>query len=117
MSDLLGKRCLPCEGEDLKPLDGDAIARLLGQLAGWRVNERGELERDFEFTSYHHVIAFVNAIAWIAHTENHHPDLEVSYAKVKVRYATHYLGALSENDFICAAKVDALVAGGRVPLY
>jgi len=54
-------------------------------------------------------MAFVNAIAWMAHQEDHHPDLEVSYNFCRVRYTTHAIGGLSENDFICAAKVDALL--------
>lgn len=57
-------------------------------------------------------MAFVNAIAWIAHREDHHPDLEVGYSKCRVRYSTHDVGGLSLNDFISAAKVDHLLAKG-----
>jgi len=64
--------------------------------------------RDFEFKNYYKTIAFVNAVAWMAHQENHHPDLSVSYNRCRVQYSTHAIGGLSENDFICAAKVDAL---------
>jgi 4a-hydroxytetrahydrobiopterin dehydratase len=54
-------------------------------------------------------MAFVNAVAWVAHREDHHPDLEVSYKRCRVRYSTHAIGGLSENDFICAAKLNALL--------
>ncbi|MBS3821745.1 MAG: 4a-hydroxytetrahydrobiopterin dehydratase [Phycisphaerae bacterium] len=56
-------------------------------------------------------MAFVNAVAWIAHTENHHPDVHVGFKDVEVRYTTHAIGGLSDNDFICAAKVDTLQPG------
>jgi len=58
-------------------------------------------------------MAFVNAAAWVSHRENHHPELEVSYRECKVSYSTHAIGGLSENDFICAAKLDALIASGQ----
>lgn len=80
-------------------------------LPEWQLekNEK-EITRDFQFKNYYQTLAFVNAIAWIAHQENHHPDLEVSYNKCRVRYSTHAIEGLSENDFICAAKVDAIFA-------
>jgi 4a-hydroxytetrahydrobiopterin dehydratase len=65
--------------------------------------------RDFEFKNYYKTMAFVNAVAWIAHQENHHPDLFVGYNRCRVQYTTHAIAGLSENDFICAAKVDALI--------
>jgi 4a-hydroxytetrahydrobiopterin dehydratase len=66
----------------------------------------------FQFKNYYETMAFVNAVAWVAHREDHHPDLEVGYNKCTVRYSTHSVGGLSENDFICAAKVDSLLANG-----
>lgn len=103
------KHCLPCEG-GVPPLDNQAIQKLMGQLAkGWQVNsEQKQISRDFQFKNYYQTMAFVNAIAWMAHIENHHPDLEVGYNHCKVNYATHAISGLSENDFICAAKVDTL---------
>jgi pterin-4a-carbinolamine dehydratase len=77
----------------------------LGDCAG-----RKSLERTWKFTDFHRTMAFVNAVAWIAHVEDHHPDLEVGYNRCRMRYTTHAIGGLSENDFICAAKVDALGA-------
>ena len=75
---------------------------------GW-TQSGGALERTFELPSFPEAIAFVNRVAELADQENHHPDLEVGYNKCRVRYSTHAVGGLSENDFICAAKVEALV--------
>ena len=85
---------------------------MLAQLGeGWSLSPDGrEIERRFRFSSFHEVMAFANAVAWIAHREDHHPDLLVQYAACTVRYSTHAIDGLSENDFICAAKVDALLA-------
>ncbi|MBE9610680.1 4a-hydroxytetrahydrobiopterin dehydratase [Chitinilyticum piscinae] len=80
---------------------------LTGQLDGWRLAD-DYLERSFEFGSYQDTIAFVNALAWIAQRENHHPELTVSFGECRVRWCTHSAGGLTRNDFICAAKVDAL---------
>jgi 4a-hydroxytetrahydrobiopterin dehydratase len=98
------KRCAPCEG-GTAPLPQEAIDQLLTSLDGW-VQTSGEISKTFQFRNYYETMAFVNAIAWIAHRENHHPDLEVGYRTCRVRYSTHAIGGLSENDFICAAKVE-----------
>ncbi len=91
------------------------LSQLLTLLPHWQVaGEPAELRREFRFKNYYHVMSFVNAIAWIANKEGHHPDLEVSYGRVLVRYSTHDAGGLSRNDFICAAKIDALLAVGNV---
>jgi 4a-hydroxytetrahydrobiopterin dehydratase len=81
---------------------------LLQQVPGWAI-EAGELRRSFKFKNYHETMAFVNATAWVSHREDHHPDLEVGYNEVTMRYSTHSVGGLSENDFICAAKINALL--------
>ena len=84
----------------------------LAQLPGWELVEDGRaLSRTFKFGNYHETLAFVNALAWIAHGEDHHPDLGVHYDRCVVRWSTHDVGGLSENDFICAAKAQALVDG------
>ena len=84
-------------------------AKLLDQLSGWAMDtEVKAIHRTFRFQSYYASIAFVNAVAWVAHREDHHPDMTVGYNTVSVTYATHPVGGLSENDFICAAKIDAL---------
>jgi 4a-hydroxytetrahydrobiopterin dehydratase len=85
---------------------------LLGQLhADWSLAQDGDrIQRTFEFRNFYETIAFVNALAWIANTEDHHPNLAVSYKRCVVQFSTHAVGGLSDNDFICAAKTDALVA-------
>ena len=105
--DLTARHCKPCEG-GTPPLAGDAVASLLTSLPGWTLVD-GSIAKRFEFKNYYQTMAFVNAVAWIAHSEDHHPELEVSYRHCLVRYSTHAVGGLSENDFICAAKVEALI--------
>jgi 4a-hydroxytetrahydrobiopterin dehydratase len=100
------RHCKPCE-QGGAPLAGAEIDRYLAGLTEWDLAQNVIAKR-FEFKNYYHTMAFVNAVAWIAHHEGHHPDLLVSYNACRVSYTTHALGGLSENDFICAAKVDAL---------
>ena len=108
MTELTAKRCVPCEG-GVAPMDADAARDMLGQLNDWELDESGkEISRTFTFKNYYRTMAFVNALAWIAHQEDHHPDLQVGYNRVQVRFSTHSIGGLSENDYICAAKIDAL---------
>jgi 4a-hydroxytetrahydrobiopterin dehydratase len=83
------------------------VAAYLKQLSGWKLKD-GAIERTFSFEDYYETIAFVNAVAWIANSQEHHPDLEVGYNKCVVKYSTHSVGGLSKNDFICAARIDAL---------
>ena len=111
MEILKEKHCLPCEGGNVQPLDKKAVADLLSQLnSDWKVNAtHTEISRRFSFKGYYKTMAFVNAVAWIANQENHHPDLLVAYNYCEVRYTTHAINGLSENDFICAAKVDNLM--------
>ena len=79
--------------------------------ADWSSIEDGKgIQRTFRFKNYYQTIAFVNALAWVAHAEDHHPDLAVGYNRCTVNYSTHSVGGLSENDFICAARIDALVS-------
>lgn len=88
---------------------GEAEARALQpQLAGWSL-DGSALERRFAFDDFHRTMAFVNAVAWIAHGQDHHPDMAVGYGHCTLRFSTHSVGGLSMNDFICAAKVDALL--------
>lgn len=99
------KHCKPCEG-GTPPLSSEKITELLKQIEGWDLFDRliGKL---YNFKNYYQTMAFVNAVAWISHREDHHPDMIVSYNKCRVEYSTHAIGGLSENDFICAAKIDA----------
>lgn len=112
MSDLAAKRCKPCEG-GTRPLDLDSARSLLEGIDHWTLDASGkEIRKPFSFPDFHRTMAFVNAVAWISHREDHHPDLEVGYNHCTIRYSTHSIGGLSENDFICAAKVDRLLASG-----
>ena len=102
------KHCKPCEG-GVPPLGDEEIAKLLGTLAGWeRVGNA--ISKTYAFGNYYETMAFVNATAWVSHKEDHHPDLFVGYNKCRVEYMTHAIGGLSENDFICAAKIDTLLS-------
>ncbi|MEJ2060099.1 MAG: 4a-hydroxytetrahydrobiopterin dehydratase [Gammaproteobacteria bacterium] len=110
MSDLKQRHCTPCEGGTpaLEPAESANLLKELDQ--GWSLIEDGHaIERVFSFKNYYQTMGFVNAVAWIAHTQDHHPDLEVGYNRCRVRYSTHAIGGLSENDFICAARVDELL--------
>ncbi len=108
-SELIKRHCEPCEG-GVPPLEVDAVEQLMLALHDdWSLSANGKsIERTFSFVGYHRTISFVNAIAWIAENEGHHPDLTVLYGKVGVLYTTHAIDGLSENDFICAAKIDYL---------
>lgn len=106
---LLGARCRPRRGEADR-LAPAQIDDLLAALPGWG-REGDGIAKVFRFQDYHRTMAFVNAVAWIAHREDHHPDLTVSYGSCRVYFSTHDTGGLSENDFICAAKVEALLSG------
>ncbi|MCG2576251.1 4a-hydroxytetrahydrobiopterin dehydratase [Dechloromonas sp. XY25] len=103
---LAERQCQPCEG-GVAPLDVAAAAEMLQSLPGWALDEQ-RLEKSFVFRNHYEAMAFVNAVAWVSHRENHHPELTVGYKDVRIRYWTHAIGGLSENDFICAAKVDKL---------
>ncbi|MDH5265502.1 MAG: 4a-hydroxytetrahydrobiopterin dehydratase [Betaproteobacteria bacterium] len=106
MNELARKKCLPCEG-GVAPLPDDQVRPLLKGLAGWS-REGNAIAKTYRFANYHETMAFANATAWISHREDHHPELVVGYNQCKVSYWTHAIGGLSENDFICAAKIDAL---------
>ena len=106
MNDLASKSCKPCEG-NVPPYSAQQTKEMLKQLKGWIV-EDGRLAKVYPFANYYQTLAFVNALAWVSHREDHHPDLAVHYNKCRVEYYTHAIGGLSENDFICAAKCDAL---------
>jgi 4a-hydroxytetrahydrobiopterin dehydratase len=108
--ELVDKKCKPCEG-GVPPLEPGVVRQLLLALhKDWSVSADGKwLRRDFVFSGFNRTMGFVNAVAWIANTEGHHPDLEVHYGNCVVNYTTHAINGLSENDFICAAKIDRLI--------
>jgi 4a-hydroxytetrahydrobiopterin dehydratase len=101
--------CTPRKGHEHR-LTEARIRELLPDVPGWElVEDAHALVKTFRFRDYYRTLAFVNALAYIANREDHHPDLGVHYDHCVVRYSTHDVGGLSENDFICAAKADALV--------
>ena len=106
MSPLAARRCQPLEGHPA--MTAGEIARHLADAPGWALVD-GAIQKRYDFADYHRTMAFVNAVAWVAHAEDHHPDLLVAYNRCTVRFNTHAVGGISVNDFICAAKVDALL--------
>lgn len=109
-TELAQRHCKPCEG-GVKPLQPDQSADLLRALhSAWSLSENGlQITRTFEFPAYSRTLGFANAVAWIAQTEGHHPVMTVNYGSCSVSYTTHAINGLSDNDFICAAKIDRLV--------
>ena len=104
--------CRPRKG-DADALDADRIRELLHEIPGWELADGGKgISRDFTFKDFHHTLGFINAVGFMANREDHHPDLEAGYGHCRVFWSTHDVGGLSLNDFICAAKVDALLGSG-----
>lgn len=110
MTDLADRKCKNCE-KDAIALNQDEIKSCLNSVnAGWQLVENGKsIQKTFKFPVYSRTIAFVNAVAWIASEEAHHPEMTIGYNYCEVIYSTHSINALTENDFICAAKIDLLV--------
>lgn len=113
MKNLAEKKCKPCEG-GVDPLTAEQSKALLKALhKDWvLVEEQNRIERLFSFPSFARNIAFVNAVAFIATNEGHHPELHVTYRTCRVSYTTTAISGLSDNDFICAAKIDRLLGAG-----
>ena len=109
MTKLSQYHCRPLDGDD--PMSEAEVASHLAQVNGWRVHD-GALEKAHRFGDFHETMAFMNAVAWICHTEDHHPDVALGYNRCVLRFNTHSVGGISINDFICAAKVDALFSDG-----
>jgi len=106
--DLLTARCIARSGSEHR-LDAPALDTYLARLPGWALSADGQrLQRSFSFSDYYRSMAFVNALAHIAHRQDHHPDLSVHYDRVIVQWSTHDVGGLSLNDVICAAQTSAL---------
>ena len=110
MTDLRAQHCVP-------PVKGTAhlletqTHEYLKEIPQWSLaSSHAAIHREFHFKNYYETMAFVNAVAWVAHQQDHHPDLEVSYNRVKIVYTTHAVAGLSLNDFICAAHIDALLS-------
>lgn len=108
--ELARSHCKPRKGKE-HALGMPAVQSCLDRLPGWKLAGDGNgIGKTFRFDDFHRTMAFVNAVAWIAHVEDHHPDFKVSYPSCELYYSTHDVGGLSLNDFICAAKVEALLA-------
>lgn len=112
MNDLIplpDAHCIARRGSEHR-LSEARVRELLPEIPGWELAEQGRaLIKTFAFPDYYRTMAFVNALAYMAHREDHHPDLGVHYNRCVVRYSTHDVDGLSENDFICAAKAERLV--------
>lgn len=106
-NDLAAKKCKPCEG-GVAPLAEQEINALLTQLDGWEY-ANGVIAKTYSFKNFYQTMAFVNAVAWVSHREDHHPDMTLGFRQCRVEYSTHAIKGLSENDFICAAKIDRLL--------
>lgn len=112
MTELSEKTCKPCEG-GVDPLSREEAEKTLGQLAGnWQLSDDGKsIRAEFRFKEFYRTMAFINAVAWVANQQDHHPDIAFGYNYANIVFSTHAIGGLSENDFICAARIDALMAG------
>jgi 4a-hydroxytetrahydrobiopterin dehydratase len=106
-SGLAAKRCVPCRA-GTAPLQGAELDRLAAQLPDWHVIQAHHLEKAFAFPNFVTALAFVNRIGAVAEEEGHHPDLALSWGRVRVTTYTHSIKGLSESDFILAAKIDKL---------
>ena len=107
MTDMLkDKKCLPCEG-GVDPINKKDATQLLTNLhPDWRLLNDKEIIRTFKLKNHYEVMSLVNMIAWISNTEDHHPSIKYEYSTVEVTYKTNAINGLSENDFICASKID-----------
>jgi 4a-hydroxytetrahydrobiopterin dehydratase len=105
---LLNKKCVPCEG-GMKAFTREEAEVFFPQVSGWIIDkEAKKISKEFMFKDFVEAMNFINNVAKIAEAEGHHPDIHVFYNKVTLELSTHAIGGLSENDFILAAKIDAL---------
>ena len=108
--DLSQKTCVPCEG-GVPAIEREEAQKLLQEVEGWSLSEDGKMiNRRFEFRGFFRTMSFINAMAYVVNNENHHPDFSAGYNYCDVAFTTHAIDGLSENDFICAAKVNALLS-------
>ena len=107
--DLADKHCAPREG-GVDPMDRETAEAMLADLSGWELSEDGKMiSRRFEFRGFYRTMAFINAMAWVVNNEDHHPDFSAGYNYCNIGFTTHAINGLSENDFICAARISALI--------
>ena len=109
MNNLLKKKCVPCEGGDIRPFDRERAEEYMVDVKGWILSDDAKsISREYKFADFIGSVNFINNVADIAEMEGHHPDINISYNKVLLTLTTHAIGGLSENDFIVAAKIDAV---------
>ena len=108
LQSLLQESCIPLD-KDAAKLNPAEAKQLGAVIEGWELNSESiTISKNFTFRNYYETITFVNSVAWIAHQQDHHPNLHVSYNQCHVTYSTHSVGGLSRNDFICAARINQL---------
>src|ERR1035441_8119610 len=112
MTALAEKQCVPCNG-GMPPLTGDELAKLAGELGGgWQVVAEHQLEKEYKFKDFREALAFTNKVGALAEAQGHHPDIYLTWGKVKLTIWTHKIDGLTESDFVMAAKADKLLARG-----
>jgi 4a-hydroxytetrahydrobiopterin dehydratase len=115
MGTLAEKECVPCKG-GVPPLKGNDLARLHGELKpAWQVIREHQLEREFKFKNFREALSFTNQVGELAEVQGHHPDIYLSWGKVKVTIWTHKIDGLTESDFVLAAKIDKLEGTANAP--
>ena len=108
--DLSQKDCVPCQG-GVAAYSGEAAREMMGQLDGWTLSDDGRIiRRRFTFKGFFKAVEMANLAAWLGNKQGHHPDIVFGWGYCEVAFTTHEAGGLTENDFICAARLDALVA-------
>lgn len=106
---LTEQKCQPCE-KGTAPLQGESLEKLLNQLDdGWEILEGKKLAKEYKFKNFLEALEFTNRVGECAESEGHHPDIFLTWGKVRLTLWTHTIGGLSENDFILAAKADAIL--------
>ncbi len=110
MIDLANQHCESRKGSQ-HLLNPTQVSALLLQVPGWHISTDGKaIIKDFKFDDFHRTLGFINAVGFMANREDHHPDIEAGYGHCHLLWSTHDVGGLSQNDFICAARVEALLA-------
>lgn len=108
MEKLSQKTCIPCK-KGTPPLKGEKLTPFVEQLGNtWQIIDEHHLEKEYRFSDFRHALNFTNQVGELAEREGHHPDINLSYGKVKILLWTHKINGLSENDFIFAAKCDEI---------
>jgi len=110
LKELEKRKCMPCEG-GIEALKKEMAKELLSKLnKDWKlIDNYKKIYKEFKTKNHYEIISIVNMVAWISHTEDHHPEITFSYNTLKITYYTYAINGLSENDFICAAKIDYFI--------